>query len=180
MAVGQGSPDTSLPAPAGEDEFARLYQDARLGLVRLATLLTGDRDVGEDLVQDAFVGLHRRWAALADRDRAIGYLRVSVVNGSRSRRRRAAVARRHLRAGEPDDSPPADVAVLLADEHREVIDAVRRLPPRQREVLVLRYWLELGESEIARTMGISPGTVKSTASRALRAVERLLETEHDE
>ena len=157
----------------------RLYEAERGGLIRLAMLLVGDRGVAEDLVHDAFVGLQSRWKKLSDPQSAGGYLRNSVVNGARSRRRRAVVAMRHPEVAVPSEEPGADVTTLLADEHRAVIDAVRRLPARQREVLVLRYWLDLTEAEIAAAMGVSAGTVKSTASRALDALERLLEVTND-
>jgi RNA polymerase sigma factor (sigma-70 family) len=85
------------------------------------------------------------------------------------------VALKHLRAGEPESGPAADAGALLADDHRAVIETLKRLPRRQREVLILRYWLDLSESEIATTLGIACGTVKSTASRALHAMEHLLE-----
>jgi RNA polymerase sigma factor (sigma-70 family) len=94
--------------------------------------------------------------------------------GARSAQRRQGIVRRHLRVAEPDALPPADFALLLAEEHREVVAALRRLPRRQREVLVLRYWANLDEAEIAETLRISRGTVKSTASRALDALENIL------
>jgi RNA polymerase sigma factor (sigma-70 family) len=94
-----------------------------------------------------------------------------VVNGARSAHRRQGIVRRHLRVAEPDSLPPAVFALLPAEEHREVVAALRRLRGRQREVLVLRYWANLDEAEIAETLGISRGTVKSTASRALDALE---------
>ena len=81
--------------------------------------------------------------------------------------RRRSVARRHLRVSEPDNQPPADTALLLAEEHREVLHAVRRFPRRQQEVLVLRYWAGLSETEIAETLGVSRGTVKTCAARAI-------------
>ena len=79
------------------------------------------------------------------------------------------------RVAEPDEGPPADLALLLDEEHRQVVEALRTLPRRQREVLVLRYWSELSEAEIATTLGISRGTVKSTAARGLAALEQRLE-----
>jgi RNA polymerase sigma factor (sigma-70 family) len=97
-----------------------------------------------------------------------------VVNGARSVLRRRQVARRHLRVAEPDEGPAADLALLLDEEHRQVVEALRTLPRRQREVLVLRYWSELSESEIAATLGIARGTVKSSASRGLSALEKRL------
>ncbi|MFI5592544.1 SigE family RNA polymerase sigma factor [Amycolatopsis sp. NPDC051758] len=150
-------------------DLTELFHAHRPGLVRLAVLLLGDRGLAEDVVQDAFVALFRRWP-LDDPAGAGGYLRVSVVNGARSAQRRAALRRRHHKA-EPDDGPPADAEALLGEEHREVLAAVRRLPRRQREVLVLRYWSGLSEAEIAETLGVSRGTVKTCASRALAKLE---------
>jgi RNA polymerase sigma-70 factor (sigma-E family) len=154
-----------------------LYRSHRLGLLRLAMLLTDDRATAEDVVQDAFLALQRRWAAV-DPAAAAGYLRTSVVNGARSLHRRHRVARRHLQRVVPEDAPAADLAVLLGDEHRQVIDALRTLPRRQREVLVLRYWSELSEAEIAAALGVARGTVKSSASRALAALQKQLGEAH--
>lgn len=150
-----------------------LYASQQPALVRLAVLLVDDRAAAEDVVQDAFLALQRRWHAV-DPLAAGGYLRTSVVNGARSVLRRRRVARRHLRVAEPDEGPPADLALLLDEEHRQVVEALRTLPRRQREVLVLRYWSELSESEIAATLGIARGTVKSSASRGLSALEKRL------
>src|SRR5205814_5124975 len=106
-----------------------------------------------------------RWETLASEDAAVGYLRTSVVNNARSvLRRRRTVRRFPQPAADWLTEPAADGGVLLAEEHREVIAALRTLPPRQREVIVLRYWSELTEAEIAKTLGISVGTVKSTAA----------------
>lgn len=150
-----------------------LYAAHRLPLVRLALLLVDDLGFAEEVVHDAFAGLVAR-GRLRDPGAAVGYLRTAVVNRSRSvlRRRRTARAHAPQRALTPVD--PADRAVL-AEEHREVLTALDTLPPRQREVVVLRYWSGLSEAEIAGTLGISTGTVKSTASRALWALETILE-----
>lgn len=152
-----------------------LFVSHRLDLLRLGVFLTGDRALAEDLVQDAFAALHRRWGSLRDGGAALGYLRTSVVNGARSAQRRSVVARRHLRAAEPEATPAADSGLLLAEEHRSVLAALRTLPRRQREVLVLRYWSALSEAEIATTLGISRGTVKSSAARGLATLQRRLE-----
>ena len=160
----------------GNPDVARLYADQRYGLIRLAYLLTGDRGLAEDLIQDAFLALHRRWPDLADRSQVPAYLRTSVVNGARSAHRRRLRPRRVLL--EPEDSPSADAGVLLADEHRTVLAAVRRLPRRQQEVLVLRYWAGLSEAEIAESLGVSRGTVKTCASRALATLTHRL-GDHD-
>jgi RNA polymerase sigma-70 factor (sigma-E family) len=156
-----------------DDALVELYRSQRLPLLRLAVLLTEDGGVAEDVVQDAFVALRRRWHAV-DPAAAAGYLRTSVVNAARSVHRRRSVARRYAWVGQSRDEPPADLAVLLAEEHREVVEALRRLPQRQREVLVLRYWSELSEAEIAEALGVARGTVKSSASRGLAALEQQL------
>jgi RNA polymerase sigma-70 factor (sigma-E family) len=154
-----------------------LYRAQRLPLLRLAVLLTDDPGTAEDVVQDAFVALQRRWHAV-DPAAAAGYLRTSVVNGVRTLYRRRGVARRHLHAVRHEDVPSADLAVLLTEEHREVVEALRTLPRRQREVLVLRYWSELSEAEIASALGIARGTVKSSASRGLASLQKQLGDRH--
>ncbi len=143
-------------------------------LVRTATLLLGRPDLAEEVVQDAYVGLHRRWGRLRDPDRALAYLRQSTVNGARSAGRRVATARRKLpvlAAGTPPVPDPAD---LVADRDA-VLGALATLPERQREVLVLRYYADLSEAAIADALGISPGTVKAHASRGLAALRPTLE-----
>lgn len=162
------------PETRTEGPVADLFRRHRSDLLRLAVLLLGDTSQAEDVVQDAFVALHRRWPVLADPAAAAGYLRVSVVNGARSAHRRRATVRRHLRVGEPEALPAADAGLLLAEEHRRVLAAVRQLPRRQWEVLVLRYWSGLSEAEIAQTLAVSRGTVKTCASRALAKLEDLL------
>ena len=170
-------------AAAAEDVDAataleRLYDAHYVRLVRLAVLLLRDHATAEDVVQEAFVAMYRRWDSLEDPDRAVAYLRASVVNGSRSTMRHLRVVDRH-RPEEPPDAPGADQAALAVARRRTVLDALGRLPRRQREVLALRYYLDLSESEIADALGISNGAVKTHASRgavALRAtLSRLLE-----
>ncbi|MCK8678243.1 SigE family RNA polymerase sigma factor [Streptomyces lichenis] len=159
------------PAP----DIDLLYHHRRLALVRLAVLLVDDVPTAEDVVQDAFTALYRRHGAgLSGLDDPEAYVRRSVVNGARSVLRR----RRTVRAYVPprvSPAPPPEEDVLLREEHREVLRALRRLTPRQREVLVLRYWSDMSEVEIAGTLGLSRGAVKSTASRALAALARRLE-----
>jgi RNA polymerase sigma-70 factor (sigma-E family) len=153
----------------------RLYRTHRLGMVRLALLLVDDRETAEDIVQDAFAAVHRRWDSIATEEAALPYLRRCVVNGARSALRRRRTARRYP---QPDESAltsdPPDQQVLLAEEHREVLAALSRLSTRQREVLVLRYWSELTESQIAATLGISIGAVKSMAARGRDALATAL------
>jgi RNA polymerase sigma-70 factor (sigma-E family) len=152
-----------------------LYRVHVLGLTRLAVVMLGDRPAAEDVVQDAFCGLYTHWRRLSDPGKALPYLRASVLNGCRNHRRRWYRAGRQPAGWE--DAESAESAVLLAEEHRQVLAGLRRLPARQREALVLRFYLELAEPEIAQTMGISQGTVKSTTSRALAALGRILREE---
>ncbi len=160
---------TSRAAP----EVTALYAEHALGLVRLAVLLVGDRASAEDIVQDAFLGLFRRWERLTDTSTPLAYLRVSVLNGCRTALRRRSRARSVGNLTErPADS--AEAVALLSEEQRAVAGALRRLPERQREALLLRYYLDLSEAEIATAMGISRGTVKSATSRALATVGRTL------
>jgi RNA polymerase sigma-70 factor (sigma-E family) len=151
-----------LPA----DDVDELYRAQAVGMIRLALLLTGDRATAEDVVQDAFLGLYRRWPGLADPGSAVSYLRTSVVNGCRSvhRSRRIAWLRR------PPHDPPvwsAEAAAIDGEDRREVLAAVAGLPSRQREILALRFYLDMSDREIAATLKISRGTVSSTVSRAL-------------
>lgn len=147
-----------------------------MGLIRLAVVMLGDRPAAEDVVQEAFCGLYRRWAHLADPAKALSYLRSAILNGCRSElRRRIRAQRRPAQEPAAPATASAEYTALIGEEHREVLAALRRLPPRQREALVLRYYLDLAEPEIAATMRISQGTVKSTTSRALAALGRLLE-----
>lgn len=152
-----------------------LYHAHRLRMVRLAVLLVDDLGTAEDVVQDAFTALYRRHGErIAEVDNALGYLRTAVVNTARSvlRRRRTA---RAWTPPTPADVPSAEASVVLDEAHREVLAALGRLTARRREVLVLRYWADLSEAEIAETLGISRGAVKSNASRGLDALERILE-----
>ena len=153
-----------------------LYQAHGVGLIRLAVVMLGDRPAAEDVVQEAFCGLYRRWDHLDNPGNALRYLRSSVLNGCRSVLRNRGRLRLRLgqEPGRPDSVESAESTALVGEEHRAVLAALRRLPDRQREALVLRFYLELSEAEIAQAMGISQGTVKSTVSRALAALGRLL------
>jgi RNA polymerase sigma-70 factor (sigma-E family) len=164
------------PGADAQAAVTALYQIHAVGLIRLAVVMLGDRAAAEDVVQDAFAGLYRRWNHVSGKDRALGYVRVSVLNGCRTRLR-ARVRDERLAAVSPDTlaAESAEQAALVGEEHAAVLAALRRLPHRQREALVLRYYLDLSESEIAASMGIGRGTVKSTTSRALAALGRLLE-----
>ena len=161
------------------DHLSELYAAHRLSLVRLAILLVDDLASAEDVVQDAFARFAGRSSQLRDPAAALGYLRVSVVNGSRSALRRRRTARGYTPPHEVEPDGP-DARAVLSEEHREVLAALDQLPPRQREVLVLRYWSGLSEAEIATALDISRGTVKSTASRALAALQKILPTPEED
>jgi RNA polymerase sigma-70 factor (sigma-E family) len=161
---GGGTSPRAVDVPALYDEHWR-------SLVRLAVLLVDDIASAEDVVQDAFVALHKRSAGLRDPNAATAYLRASVVNLSRSVIRHRQVVRKHLKVAEPEATPGADDYAVLREEHRETLAAVRRLPRRQQEVLILRYWSGLSEREIAETLGISQGSVKSSASRGMATLQ---------
>jgi RNA polymerase sigma factor (sigma-70 family) len=144
-----------LPEPDVES-FEDLYRRCRPALVRLGHLLTGSAATGEDVVHDAFVGLARHHGRVAD---PAAYLRRSVVNLSTNVHRRAGRERRHLQAVVETVIEPADI-----DDTWRLL---QQLAPRQRAVLVLRFYLDLSEAETARVLGCRPGTVKSATSRAL-------------
>ncbi len=169
---------TTAPADEGgppvvAPDLEQLFSTHWLAMVRLAVLLVDDRPSAEDVVQDAFTGLHRHWHRLDDPDRAAAYLHRAVVNGARSALRRRRTARAWT-APHAVPSPSAEDLALLSDQRREVLAGVAQLPPRQREVLVLRYWSHLDEAQTAEAMGVTRGTVKSTAHKALAALERHL------
>lgn len=166
--------DQRRSAPA--DEVAGLYEAHGLALVRTAMMLVGDKPTAEDVVQDAFIGLYRALPRLRSSDKALAYLRASVVNGCRSvhRARQRALAR-------PVQHAPAvwsaESAAMAREESRLTMQAIARLPGRAREVLALRYYLDLPDAEIAAALGISRSSVSSTASRALASLARELQGE---
>jgi len=170
-------PGVSLDAGA----IAALFRDHHAELVRLALLMVGDLPSAEDVVQDVYASLHRRSRA---QERAqtveapLPYVRAAVLNGCRSVLRRRGIAHRvglAHRASLTDETTmraSAESEVILSEDRRQVLSALARLPRRRREVLVLRYYIGLSEAEIAAVLGISAGTVKSTAARALAALAR--------
>jgi RNA polymerase sigma-70 factor (sigma-E family) len=161
--------------PAGPRTLEDLYREHRMRFVRLAILLVDDPATAEDVVQEAFTGLHRHWSRLRDENAALGYLRTAVVNGSRSVLRRRRTAREYT-PPHTADARSAESLAMLSAEHQAVVSALSQLPRRQREVLVLRYYGGLSEAEIAEATGISRGTVKSTASRGLDAISKIVAT----
>ncbi|WP_308164013.1 SigE family RNA polymerase sigma factor [Nonomuraea sediminis] len=165
-------PQSEARAPQRVD-VATIFAEHHVGLVRLALLMVGDQATAEDVVQDAFARTHAGRARLRDPGKALTYVRSAVLNGCRSvLRRRATVFRRAV----PYEPPvwSAESAALIGEERRAVLLAMRELPPRQREALTLRYYLDLTDQEIAETMGISASTARSTITRGLAALGRAL------
>jgi RNA polymerase sigma-70 factor (sigma-E family) len=155
-----------------------LYEAHAFGLIRLAIIMLGDRGAAEDVVQDAFFGLYRNWGRLSDPANALAYARSSVLNGCRAVLRQQTRRDRRDRAAASGTRPvfeSAESLVLLSEEHREVLLAVRRLPDRQREALVLRFYADMSEAQIADAMCISRGAVKSHTARAMQALRVVLE-----
>ena len=144
-------------------------------LVRLAILLVDDRQTAEEVVQDAFAATYESWGRLRDTNAVLAYLQRSVVNGSRSRLRRRGVARRGTRTLSVVPAPSAAEEAESRAEVHAVQRALARLPARQRQVLVLRYYLDLQEAEIAEVLRISRGSVKAYASRGLDAIEAAID-----
>ncbi|MGH8972376.1 MAG: RNA polymerase sigma factor [Acidimicrobiia bacterium] len=150
-----------------------LFEQEGSSLVRLARLFVDDRNAAEDLVQEAFIRLARSATRIEDRTKAAAYLRSIVLNLARDHNRRGLVSLRHQL---PFDDRRASVEdeIALRDDQRRVIEALRDLPHRQRDCLVLRYYHELGIDDIAATLAISPNSVKTHLRRGLAALERNL------
>ncbi|MEP6667197.1 MAG: SigE family RNA polymerase sigma factor [Nocardioidaceae bacterium] len=164
----------SAPRWDADDAVTHLYTAHYTSLVRLATLLVRHSGEAEEIVQDSFVALHAKWRRLREPDKALGYLRQSIVNRARSAARHHKVIDKHL-PRQIDDAPSAEHHVIAGETRTQVIDALHQLPTRQREVLVLRYYSDLTESDIAATLGISRGAVKSHASRGMHTLRTTLE-----
>lgn len=156
-----------------ETAITRLFATEAAQLQRLAALLGAGPDA-EDVVAEAFYALHRRWSRLRDPEGAPAYLRSVVCNLVRMRVRHLQVARRHTLEA-PSDETSAETQVMLRQDQIEVVRALQDLPARQREALVLRYWLDLNEADVAAAMGISRGSVKTHTSRGMAALTTALE-----
>jgi RNA polymerase sigma-70 factor (sigma-E family) len=160
---------------SADDAVTALYATHYRSLVRLSAMLLGQPALAEEVVQDAFVAMHGRWGRLRDPEKAAAYLRQAVVNRSRSALRRRIVEDRHRPPADPP-AASAEYGALGALERDSVLTALRALPQRQRETLVLRYYADLSEAEIAAAMNISQGAVKSHASRGMAALRQSLES----
>jgi len=160
------------PADAGVSD---LYAAHWHGLVRLAYLMVGDTTLAEDIVQDALVAVHQRWGRLRDSHAALGYVRRTVINSARSALRHRGVVERYVqRTGADEATESAEHLALEHVQHEEMLAALSQLSDKQREVLILRYYSGLSEAEIADTLDISRGAVKTHAHRGLGRLRTLL------
>jgi RNA polymerase sigma factor (sigma-70 family) len=164
--------DTGSPALDGTSDaaVAALFRARYPEMVRLANLLGADDP--EDIAQEAFARLLRKHGSLRDPGAALAYVRASVCNLTRNRHRHLRVVRLRTPAGHDEES--SEQVAVLREDHREVLAALAGLAPRRREAIVLRYWLDLSEREIAAAMGVSQGTVKSHVSRGMAALAQVL------
>lgn len=160
-------------APAADQVVTELYRAHYQSLVRMAAMLVGDTATAEEVVQDCFVGMHGAMRRLRETDKARNYLRRSVVNRARSVMRRRVVADRYLPPRE-QDMPSAEHGALALLERSAVFSALRTLPVRQREAIVLRFYLDLSEEQVAYAMNITRGAVKAHTARGKVALRSLL------
>jgi len=175
---------------AADRALTDLYAAHWHALVRLSWLLVRDQQLAEETVQDAFVAMHWRWSQLRNQDLALAYLRRSVVNSSRSVLRHRKVEDRYLSALMSAQSsvrntrgsavePSAETRAIARADGARLMAALGRLPRRQREVLTLRYYLDLSEAQIADALSISAGSVKAHAHRGLATLRTDVEGPHD-
>jgi len=174
LAVGDVAAAGTVRAPATTIDVdalvVRLFREHASSLVRLVRLFVDDRNAAEDLVQEAFIRLSRSAHRIEDPDRAAAYLRSIVLNLARDHNRRGLVSLRHHLPFDDDEASLEDAVVLREDQQR-VLDALRTLPHRQRDCVVLRYYFDLGIAEIAETLGVSPNSVKTHLRRGMAALE---------
>jgi RNA polymerase sigma-70 factor (sigma-E family) len=167
----------SIPAEWDADRaVTALYGTHYRALVRLAALLVRDVSTAEEVVQDSFIAMHAAWLRLRDTDKALSYLRQSVVNRSRSVLRHRVVMDKNA-PKPPPDVPSAEQGAMSELDRTAVVSALRKLPQRQREALVLRFYADLSEAQIASAMGISRGAVKSHTARGMSSLRAVLEME---
>jgi len=157
-----------------DEAVTQLYTSHYRSLVRLAALLVRDEPTAEEVVQECFIAMHDGWHRLRDKDKALSYLKQAVVNRCRSVLRHRSMVQRNAPKPTPD-MPSAEQDAMSLLERSAVIAALKALPGRQRQALVLRYYADLSEAQIAKTMGISHGAVKSHTARGVAALRTVLE-----
>jgi RNA polymerase sigma-70 factor (sigma-E family) len=163
---------TAIQPDEAAAAVSELYQATAIGLIRLAYVILGDRQAAEDVVQDSFCNLFLRWDRLSHVQGAEYYVRVAVLNACRSALRRRTVHSRRVLYELP--APSVEAAVLGSEERDELIRAVDKLPRRQRETLILSYYLDLPDDEIATLMGVGMSSVRSARHRALETLAKNL------
>jgi RNA polymerase sigma-70 factor (sigma-E family) len=178
-AVGDAIDVPIRPLPAkleqtAEQAVTRLYMTYYRSLVRLAVLLVRDEPTAEEVVQDCFIAMSDGWHRLRDEEKALSYLRQAVVNRSKSVLRHRSVVDRNAPKPAPD-MPSAEHGPISLLDQNTVITALRGLPDRQRQALVLRYYADMSEAQIAEMMGISKGAVKSHTARGMSSLRAVLE-----
>src|ERR1700761_2830344 len=182
MAIKAGVESIEVPFRPMSDELVayadeavtQLYSNHYRSLVRLAGLLVRDEPTAEEVVEECFIAMHDGWHRLREEDKALSYLKQAVVNRARSVLRHRSVVDRNAPKPAPD-MPSAEAGAISLLERSEVIKALRGLPDRQRQALVLRYYADLSEAQIAEMMGISKGAVKSHTARGMSSLRAVLE-----
>lgn len=167
------SPPTTPVEGDRDTQLAHLFRTEYRNLVRLAGLLGGAHDNAEEIVQDAFVKLDESWDRVADPSERAAYLRSIVLNLARSGHRRSKVIERHRPLPSPD-AAAAEHHAVIAEDQREVIAAIRALPDRQKQCMVLRFYEDFTEIQIADALGISQGSVKTHLHRAMQSLTKRL------
>jgi RNA polymerase sigma-70 factor (sigma-E family) len=160
-------------------DFDRFVTTNADGLLRTAYLITWDLHTAEDLVQETLIKVAKRWPKVRRMDRPIAYARRILVNEALDGRTRQQRRRSELTAQQPSQNGHVPDPSELIGTHDELVAALATLPPRQRAVLVLRYFLDLPEAEVAAALQCSLGTVKSTASRGLARLEQTMPPAND-
>ena len=160
--------------PDADEAIAALFQEHARSLVRLARLFADDRNAAEDLVQEAFLRLRRSFHRIESPDRTVAYLRSIVLNLARDHNRRGLMSLRH-QMPEEESLLSAEDRIVVREDQQQVIDALQALPLRQRDCLVLRYYMDLSILDIATTLGISVNSVKTHLQRGMAVLEARLE-----
>jgi RNA polymerase sigma-70 factor (sigma-E family) len=162
-----------VPAAGARSALCDLYGVRYQSLVRLAAVVVQDAETAEEVVQDSFMALYGAWSRLHETSKARAYLRQSVVNRAMSVLRHRAVEKKYAAALASEESTEQEIIILL--ERSALVAALRRLPARQREAVVLRFYADLPEADVAKAMGISRGAVKSHVARGVSTLRGILD-----
>ena len=174
LLVVTGNATEVKPETLADEAVTELYSSHYRSLVRLAVLLVRDEPTAEEVVQECFIAMHDGWHRLRDQEKALSYLKQAVVNRSRSVLRHRSVIERNAQKPAPDMASAEQGAISLL-ERSAIVSALRDLPDQERQALVLRYYADLSEEQIAEMMGISKGAVKSHTARGMSSLRALLE-----